>query len=193
MIKDENNSELINEMLFELQQFLHQEVSIIDNELTRTESLMRDAVTSMSNKFKSIQMLIDEQQGIINNLLDSSAPLNTNEEGGFLKKFVYLSNLTNTLSETLPKINESVSLGICSLQFEDLTNQSLQSIKENIKRIEQVSEKLVCSENYSESCFNPRVIEIRDKCQELYKRTKKAEINRSVKQESMNEGDIDLF
>ncbi|MBU2892574.1 chemotaxis protein [Colwellia sp. D2M02] len=327
-------SKLIHNVIFELQQFLHQEVNIIENELLRTNTLVNDAVVGISNSFKSLQTLNEEQQQMIKVLLSYSTNKD-NDNGINLEKFASDSNNTledfvntiiNTSKQSLktmnytddmiqqfdgifqllaqvegiasqtnllalnaaieaaragdagrgfavvanevralsvgstelnedirnkineakdiieklrmsvevmasadmtptleakdkmsvmmehvetankktnervdelsaisPQIVEAVGLGIRSLQFEDLTRQSLESLQMNVSSIHSISDVLEGFNRDSNNDIQLQLMKLKEKCQQVYQETKEAEDSRSVKQLCMDEGDVDLF
>jgi len=328
------DDELIHSVISELQLFLHQEVNIIENEALRTKGLVEDAVIGISDSFKYLQGLSEEQQQMITLLIahsqsigdeqDSSLEDFVNNANKTLEEFVnviintskqsletmsytdemvvqfdsifkllsqveglasqtnllalnaaieaarageagrgfavvanevrslsvgstelnqdirneidnakdiiaklrasvetmasadmtstleakdkmsvmmeHVENVnqeTNTSVEELsllaPKINDAVGLGIRSLQFEDLTRQSLQSLQANVSSIHSISDVLANFEQTPDVTVHQQLITLKDKCQQVYQDTKSAENSRSVKQLSMEEGDIDLF
>ncbi|GAA0818916.1 methyl-accepting chemotaxis protein [Colwellia asteriadis] len=327
-------NKLIHNVIFELQQFLHQEVNIIENELLRTNTLVNDAVVGISNSFKSLQTLNEEQQQMIKVLLSYSTNKD-NDNGINLEKFASDSNNTledfvntiiNTSKQSLktmnytddmiqqfdgifqllaqvegiasqtnllalnaaieaaragdagrgfavvanevralsvgstelnedirnkineakdiieklrmsvevmasadmtptleakdkmsvmmehvetankktnervdelsaisPQIVEAVGLGIRSLQFEDLTRQSLESLQMNVSSIHSISDVLEGFNRDSNNDIQLQLMKLKEKCQQVYQETKEAEDSRSVKQLCMDEGDVDLF
>lgn len=333
-IPDIDNA-LIHEVVFELQQFLNQEINIIENELNRTKSLVDDAVEGISNSFKYLQGLSGDQQDMIQVLIKNSTTLDENDEDSTLESFVSQSNQTlenfvsviiNTSKQSLetmsytdemvlqfdsifkllaeveglasqtnllalnaaieaaragdagrgfavvanevrslsvgstelnqdirneinkakeiiarlrnaveqmasadmtstleaknkmsgmmehveqinhntttnveklagiaPKIAEAVGLGVRSLQFEDLTRQSLESLQKNVQSIHEISDVLISFEQQKQTSLHQQLLTLKDKCQGVYHQTKLAEEARSVKQITMDEGDVDLF
>ncbi len=326
---------LIHEVIFELQQFLHQEIDIIEKEIGRTKSLVGDAVTGISDSFKHLQSLSLEQQNMIRALIKNSSTFDENDENATLEVFVSQSNETlenfvkviiNTSKQSLktmsftdemvtqfdsifnllaqveglatqtnllalnaaieaaragdagrgfavvanevralsvgstelnkdirdeinnakeviaklrgsveqmasadmtptleakdkmsemmthvekvnkhtfasveelailaPKINDAVALGVRSLQFEDLTRQSLHSLHGNLQSIQAISDVLISFERNDKTAVHQQLVVLKDRCQDIYHQTKQAEKARSVKQISMEEGEIDLF
>ena len=327
------DDDLIHSVVFDVQQFLHQEIGVIENELNRTSLLVGDGVEGMSASFKHLQSLSDEQQGIFSklagqgdciddqgttiesfvtdstktlddfvgvigrtreqsletltytdemvqkfegifkileqveglasqtNLLALNAAIEAARAGDAGRGFAVVANEVRSLSvdstdlnhdirneinnakgviaklrssvevmasvdmtSTLeakdkmsimihhvehmnretstsvselsvlgPQIIDAVALGVRSLQFEDLTRQSLQSLEENIKSIVSVSDVLATFDENREEPLHEQLIHLKDKCQTVYNITKEAEENRSVKQLSMEEGEVDLF
>jgi methyl-accepting chemotaxis protein len=328
------DAELIYSVIFELQQFLHQEINIIENELLRTNKLVEDAVIGISDSFKSLQGLSQRQQDMIQSLIAYSSSLDS-EENVSLEKFVKDSNTTldnfvsaivntskqsletmsytddmvkqfdsifqlisqveglasqtnllalnaaieaaragdagrgfavvasevralsigstalnedirkeinqaksiieklNTSVETMasadmtstleakdkmsvmmthvervnkqtnlsvdefstlvPQIKEAVSSGVRSLQFEDLTRQSLESLQMNLSSINMVSDVLAGFNQGAATDTHKQLVMLKEKCQEVYQETKESEDSRSVKQLCMDEGEVDLF
>ena len=129
---------------------------------------------------------------------DMTSTLEAKEEMSLMMQHVELVNQdTNTsveeLSKLVPKINDTVSIGIRSLQFEDLTRQSLQSIQMNVASIHSISDVLANFEKKPNITVHQQLISLKEKCQQVYQETKFSEDKRSVKQLSMEEGEIDLF
>lgn len=325
---------LIHSVIFELQQFIQQEVEIIENELARTTEIVSDAVTGVSDSFKSLRGLSEEQQNMIQVLLshandigddshttlesfvhDSSKTLedfvnviiNTSKQSletmaytddmvaqfdnifNLLVQVEGLASQTNLLAlnaaieaarageagrgfavvatevrslsvgstelnedirteinkgkeiiaklrnsvETIasadmtstleakdkmklmmshveevnhqtaesiedlstlsPQINDAVSLGIRSLQFEDLTKQSLDSLKMNVASLHEIGDVLSTFASATESPVHEQLVSLKATCQQVYNETNKNENARSVNQLSMDEGEVDLF
>jgi len=328
------DSEVIHSVIYELQQFLHQEINIIENELLRTNTLVNDAVVGISDSFKSLQGLSEEQQLMIKDLIGFSS--NIDDDGvNSLESFVSDSNKTledfvsvivNTSKQSLetmsytddmvkqfdsifqllsqvegiasqtnllalnaaieaarageagrgfavvatevrslsvgstelnedirneinqakeiisklrqavetmasadmtstleakekmsvmmthvegvnkqtnqsveelsllgPQINDAVGLGIRSLQFEDLTRQSLESLQMNISSIHSISDVLETFNSDPSLNIHSQLQTLKERCQHVYLETKQAENSRSVKQLCMDEGEVDLF
>jgi methyl-accepting chemotaxis protein len=330
----EVDDELIDSVLFELQQFIKQEVIVIENELQRTKGLVSDAVSGISDSFKHLQGLsVDQQQmiqmlishsdsmeksqgtslenfvsdsnktlddfvGVIintskqsletmsytdamvgqfdsifkllsqveglasqTNLLALNAAIEAARAGDAGRGFAVVANEVRSLSvgstdlnediraeinkakeiiaklrdsvETLasadmtstleakekmsvmmshveqvnhqttssveelaiiaPKITDAVSLGVRSLQFEDLTRQSLESLALNVSSLHEISDALALFNRNSKIPMHQQLIKLRTACQAFHNKTKKAENSRSVMQFDMGEGEVDLF
>ncbi len=328
------DDELIHSVIFELQQFIHQEVNIVEKELGRTKTLVSDAVTGISDSFKYLQGLSDEQQQMIQLLITQSGSME-DESGTSLESFVVDSNKTldefvgviiNTSKQSLetmaytddmvtqfdsifkllsqveglasqtnllalnaaieaarageagrgfavvanevrslsvgstelnedirkeinnakeiisklrnsveimasadmtstleakdkmtvmmghvehvnhqsnesveelaiiaPKITDAVSLGVRSLQFEDLTRQSLESLQMNVASLHEISDVLATFVKNPSIGVHDQLVNLKETCQQVYQQTQQAEDIRSVKQISMDEGEVELF
>jgi len=328
------DNKLIHAVIFELQQFLHQEIGIIENELSRTRSLVEEAVVGISDSFKNLEGLSSQQQDMIKEMISHSVDIG-DDKGTTLEGFVNDSNdtlenfvsviintskqsletmsytddmvaqfdsifnllsqveglasqtnllalnaaieaaragdagrgfavvanevrslsvnstelnqdirneidkakgtiaklrssvelmasadMTSTLeakdkmaimmshvkqvnestndsveelSNMAPQITNAVSLGVMSLQFEDLTRQSLNSLQQNVESIHTISDVLIQFNEDYDGSVHQQLSLLKEKCEEVYRTTKSAEGVRSVKQYSMDEGDVDLF
>ena len=257
----EVDDKTIQSVIFQLQQFLHQEVVVIENEIQRTVLLVEEAVVGLSESFKSLQGLSNEQQQMIQLIMKSkTAVMNINEASTLsdfieevnvrLESFVgiinsskqnieelsYTDEITNKFEHVIglladikskknkgdsivdinsnqdlthefneakvvvdelinltPKITEAVFLGIRSLQFEDLTRQSLESLKTNVTSIHSISDILVQFNEPYKGSVHQQLVNLKNKCEEAFLMTKTEEEKRSVKQFSMEEGEVDLF
>ncbi|WP_019027908.1 methyl-accepting chemotaxis protein [Colwellia piezophila] len=328
------DNELIHSVIFELQQFIHQEVTIVENELQRTKVIVSDAVTGISDSFKHLQSLSEDQQQMIKLLISHSSSMG-DDNNSSLDSFVTDSNKTlddfvgviiNTSKQSLetmiytdemviqfdsifkllsqveglasqtnllalnaaieaarageagrgfavvanevrnlsvgstelnedirteinkakeiiaklrnsveimasadmtstleakdkmsvmmshveqvniqtttsveelaiiaPQITNAVSLGVRSLQFEDLTRQSLESLQVNVSSLHEISDVLATFDKQPNIAIHQQLIKLKETCQQVYRETQQAEDSRSVKQLNMDEGEIDLF
>jgi len=204
---------LIHEVVFELQQFLHQEIDIIESEVNRTKSLVTEAVKGISESFKYLQSLSEKQQSMVNELIKASITFDEAEELASPKKLLALNvaidsaelnrgsrNEINNAKEIIeklrnitPKINDAVALGVRSLQFEDLTRQSLGSLQKNVQSIHEISDVLVSFEQHKQIPVHQQLLALKEKCETVYQQTKQTEDSRSVNQITMDEGDVELF
>lgn len=97
------------------------------------------------------------------------------------------------LSDITPQIANAAAVGIRSLQFEDLTYQSLNSLKTNTNSIRQINESLDRFCNESKTYSQEKIDIFRDRCRDTIVKSKNENKNRSVSQDSLDEGDIELF
>ena len=328
------DEELIHSVIFELQQFIHQEINIVEQELERTKEVVADAVIGISDSFKHLQSLSEEQQYMIKALISHSGS-EEDDKGATLENFVIDSNKTlddfvgviiNTSKQSLetmtytdemvsqferifkllaqveglasqtnllalnaaieaarageagrgfavvanevrslsvgstalnedirteinkakgiianlrssvevmasadmtstleakeqmsvmmshveevniqtaknveelailsPKITQAVSLGIRSLQFEDITRQSLESLQMNVSSIHEISDVLATFNKDTDIDVHQQLLMLKSTCQNVYQATRKADESRSVLQLNMEEGEVDLF
>jgi methyl-accepting chemotaxis protein len=107
-----------------------------------------------------------------------------------------VNNKTTTVVEELtllsPKINETVEVGIRSLQFEDLAHQTLTSLKSNTETINSLFKELNQFDIQQGNSAEQLEI-LQQKCQQLIQKSEYVNENRSVSQNSMDEGEVELF
>jgi methyl-accepting chemotaxis protein len=108
------------------------------------------------------------------------------------KTNISTGHVIHELSLITPQISQHVTNAIRSLQFEDLTNQTLTSIKSNLNSVNVLNQILenieITPDGISEQLTNLQI-----KCQEIIASTNKNDENRSVCQVSMAEGEVELF
>ena len=98
-----------------------------------------------------------------------------------------------SLERISPLISDAVASGIRSLQFEDLTYQSLHSLKHNIESIESINNKLAEIDFSEQEKGKEQLLDLQRKCQAIHASTKSVNQTRSVTQSSMEAGDVELF
>ena len=102
------------------------------------------------------------------------------------------SKTINLLSSLMPQIDDTVATGVRSLQFEDLTNQTLTSVKYNLENLTELSRQLLAVNLADENASN-MLQDILVNCQKAFENTNEMNKDRSVSQSSMDEGEVDLF
>lgn len=101
-------------------------------------------------------------------------------------------NVVHELSALAPQISEHVANAVRSLQFEDLTNQTLSSIKSNIDSVNDLNFTLK-TVDFAHGNVDEQLITLQEKCYELTNAAQEKDEKRSVSQHSMEEGDVELF
>ena len=127
------DDELIHSVIFELQQFIHQEVNIVEKELGRTKTLVSDAVTGISDSFKYLQGLSDEQQQMIQLLITQSGSME-DESGTSLESFVVDSN--KTLDEFVGVIINTSKQSLETMAYTDDMVTQFDSIFKLLSQVE---------------------------------------------------------
>jgi methyl-accepting chemotaxis protein len=97
------------------------------------------------------------------------------------------------LLEISPKIEDAVALGVRSLQFEDLTYQALNSLKENLGHLQEFKALIDVLEQDGQLQNSNTLDAIKEQCNKLSQASQDKESKRSVSQTSLDEGDIELF
>lgn len=129
---------------------------------------------------------------------DMTSTLHAKDRVGAMMGNVENVNKENTekvkqLSVIAPQIADAAALGIRSLQFEDLTYQALQSLKINIESIRQINNELEQFGVNKNQCKVSQLHALKEKCASIFTQTKSQNVSRSVTQNSMDEGDVELF
>lgn len=103
------------------------------------------------------------------------------------------SKVVNELTLLTPKITETVSVAVRSLQFEDLTYQSLDSLNFNFSNLHYLADEIANFEVNGEVGLSAQLSNLQQSCLRIKENTSAVEESRSVSQSSMDEGEIDLF
>lgn len=102
------------------------------------------------------------------------------------------NQMLSDLAELAPEIDTTVATGVRSLQFEDLTSQALNSVKQNLDSLKETSH-MISLVNLLDSDHMAQLQELLTHCKSTVKQDSQHHENRSVSQESMDEGEIELF
>lgn len=102
------------------------------------------------------------------------------------------SQIVDQLASLSPKMNDTVSVGVRSLQFEDLIYQTLDSLDFNFNQLSALSHSLSTFNKGSEEPTSQLQM-ILDECDSISEATKEKNNKRTVSQVSMDEGEVDLF
>ena len=101
--------------------------------------------------------------------------------------------VVDELTLLAPQITDKVNLGVRSLQFEDLTYQTLDSLKLNISNIYDISAELNSFENHKQFDVTAHLLKVQQRCKEMVMEVNDVDQKRSVSQSTMDEGEIELF
>ncbi len=169
-------------------------------------SEVRSLSVNSTDLNNDIRKEISKAQIIIDNLRDSVEVMASADMTSTLEAKENVSNMVvnvgrinkesseiiDSLAALTPQIDNTVITGVRSLQFEDLTNQTLSSVKYNLSNLTSLSHTLSLID-LSDDNIADTLQEILLNCQDIFDKTDKANEVRSVSQSSMDEGDIDLF
>ena len=97
------------------------------------------------------------------------------------------------LAAISPQLTETAALGIRSLQFEDMTYQSVDSLNRNIGNLRDISGKLSALDYSSKEKLIEQLETLGLSCKAILNSSEDANQSRSVSQSSMDEGDVELF
>ncbi|WP_426357151.1 methyl-accepting chemotaxis protein [Pseudocolwellia sp. HL-MZ19] len=169
-------------------------------------SEVRSLSVNSTDLNNDIRKEISKAQIIIGNLRDSVEVMASADMTSTLESKENVSNMVvnvgrinkesseiiDCLAALTPQIDNTVITGVRSLQFEDLTNQTLTSVKYNLGNLTSLSHKLSAI-NLSDENITNTLQDILLNCRDVFDKTNKVNNERSVSQSSMDEGDIDLF
>jgi len=174
----------IDGLLQALEPALDFERKILVQELERACTLINNGSSGMSESFYQIKALGDEQQALIATLLSQ---LTTENE--HIAANQQLAQDSSMLKQQMANASASA---IRSLQFEDITIQSLQSMSDNVNQLERIIIQLQ-SMRTSELSLSQQLIELQAVCNEVSHQGTQPSHHRTVAQENMDEGEIELF
>jgi len=129
---------------------------------------------------------------------DMTSTLEAKDEVSMMMKHVEKTNKETSkgveeLSTITPQIEEVVGVGVRSLQFEDLTFQTIENLKEELHGIKMISKQFDQLTRLSFIEDTEHLLEIKHNAQKIQKLMDKANQNRTVMQSTMDEGEIELF
>ena len=165
---------------------LSENSAALNNNIRDEISLVKDTIANLRH---SVELMASA---------DMTETLKSKEKVGQMMALVQQENKdtlvsVDQLKALTPEINNAVSLGVRSLQFEDLTFQSLNSLKCNLDKLKSISNDLANLDFESYEAVEAELTDLKQKCVELHQLTKSADSRRSVMQSSMDAGEVELF
>ncbi|MFT5755588.1 MAG: methyl-accepting chemotaxis protein [Alteromonadaceae bacterium] len=173
--------------------------SVVANEVRSLSVNSTELNNDIRNEISLAQSIIDNLRKSVEIMAsaDMTSTLEAKDKVSTMVEHVSRVNLeTNLVVDGLaalaPKITDTVTTGVRSLQFEDLTFQALASLQDNLVAIESLSQQLNLFDKNKGNCAE-QLLSIQHTCKTLIEHTMHADNKRGVSQSSMNEGEIDLF
>ncbi|MFD2166508.1 methyl-accepting chemotaxis protein [Thalassotalea euphylliae] len=120
----------------EINKLLESEVDIIKQEHMRVTELVRDAVSGISNSFKTMQDLVSEQQGMINHVLDRNQHIG-DEEHTSLESFIVDSN--KTLEDFVSVIINTSKQSLKTMSYTDEMVKKFDGIFSLLEQVESLA------------------------------------------------------
>ena len=173
--------------------------AVVANEVRALSVNSTGLNNDIREEISSAQIIIEKLKSSVQTMAsaDMTSTLQAKEKVSLMVAHVGESNIkTNAIVEELadisPKIADTVSVCIRSLQFEDLTCQTLSSLKNNMFTIMSLNELI---NGFERGNSNPhqQLQLLQQQCQSLIEQSQHSDDNRSVSQSSMDEGDVELF
>jgi len=173
--------------------------AVVANEVRALSVNSTELNNDIREEISSAQIIIEKLKSSVQTMAsaDMTSTLEAKDKVSLMVAHVGESNIkTNTivgeLSDISPKIADTVSICIRSLQFEDLTCQTLSSLKNNMFTITSLNE-LINGFECGNSNPHEQLQLLQQQCQNLIEQSQHSDDNRSVSQSSMDEGDVELF
>jgi methyl-accepting chemotaxis protein len=173
--------------------------AVVANEVRALSVNSTGLNNDIREEISSAQLIIEKLKSSVQTMAsaDMTSTLEAKDKVSLMVAHVGESNIkTNTIVEELadisPKIADTVSICIRSLQFEDLTCQTLSSLKNNMFTITSLNE-LINGFECGNSNPHEQLQLLQQQCQNLIEQSQHSDDNRSVSQSSMDEGDVELF
>jgi len=173
--------------------------AVVANEVRALSVNSTELNNDIRQEISSAQSIIEKLKSSVETMAsaDMTSTLEAKNKVSLMVEHVGQANIeTNDIVERLaelsPKITDAVSLGIRSLQFEDLTCQTMTSLKNNMLTISSLNE-IINEFEFSETNTQEQLQLLQEQCQSLIEQSKHQDDERSVSQSSMDEGDIELF
>jgi methyl-accepting chemotaxis protein len=173
--------------------------AVVANEVRALSVNSTELNNDIREEISSAQIIIEKLKNSVEIMAsaDMTSTLEAKDKVSLMVAHVGESNIkTNIIVEELadisPKIADTVSICIRSLQFEDLTCQTLSSLKNNMFTLTALNELI---NGFECGNLNPseQLQLLQQQCQNLIEQSQHSDDNRSVSQSSMDEGDVELF
>jgi len=173
--------------------------AVVANEVRALSVNSTELNNDIREEISSAQVIIEKLKNSVETMAsaDMTSTLEAKNKVSVMVEHVGQANIeTNAIVEKLaalsPKITDAVSLGIRSLQFEDLTCQTMTSLKNNMSTISSLNE-IINEFEFSQTVSHTQLQFLQEQCQSLIEQSKHQDDGRSVSQSSMDEGEVELF
>lgn len=172
--------------------------AVVANEVRSLSLSSTELNEDIRQEIRSSKEVIEKLRGSVKSIAsaDLTSTLKEKEQVGVMMSYVSkLNDLTNRkltfLNDMMPRIDNAVATGVRTLQFEDLTYQTLDSLKENLANLGEVKDDLYALEHNQND--QAALAHFKTKCQQMLQQSARSDQTRSVTQTSMDEGEVELF
>jgi methyl-accepting chemotaxis protein len=173
--------------------------AVVANEVRALSVNSTGLNNDIREEISSAQITIEKLKSSVEAMAsaDMTSTLYAKEKVSLMVAHVGEANIkTNAIVEELagisPKIAETVAIGIRSLQFEDLTSQTLSSLKDNMFIMTSLNE-VINGFELGNTSTHQQLQSLQQQCQNLIEQSQHSDDKKSVTQSSMDEGDVELF
>jgi len=169
------------------------EVRALSISSTELNSVIREETDSARNIIKQLRHSVELMMSA-----DMTSTVKAKERFTVMMDHVSDANkqtrrVVEDLTVLAPQITDKVNLGVRSLQFEDMTCQTLDSLKINISNIYDISAELNSFEDHNKFDVTAQLMKMQQRCKDMVKEVNIVDQKRSVCQSTMDEGEIELF
>lgn len=179
-------------------------------EAGRGFAVVADEVRNLSRSSSDLNQQIREHiqgaKGTIDNLRESVSVMASNDMSGTIstkdQMTAMMESMADVNSQLSGGVNELSDIGqtlavaiqdaVRSLQFEDMCTQILQAMKNNTDAMQELAQLAQQLKN-AESLDADTMKQFSQACNDLLQRSRELDSRRAVSQQSMDEGDIELF
>ena len=172
--------------------------AVVANEVRSLSLSSTDLNEDIRQEIRSSKEVIEKLRSSVKSIAsaDLTSTLKEKEQVGVMMNYVSkLNDLTNRkltfLNDMMPRIDNAVATGVRTLQFEDLTYQTLDSLKENLANLGEIKDDLYALEHNQDD--QAALAHFKTKCQQMLQQSARSDQTRSVTQTSMDEGEVELF
>ncbi|WP_010324429.1 methyl-accepting chemotaxis protein [Marinobacterium stanieri] len=179
-------------------------------EAGRGFAVVADEVRNLSRSSSDLNQQIREHiqgaKGTIDNLRESVSVMASNDMSGTIstkeQMTAMMESMADVNSQLSGGVNELSDIGqtlavaiqdaVRSLQFEDMCTQILQAMKNNTNAMQELAQ-LAQQLKSADSLDADTMKQFSQACNDLLQRSRELDSRRAVSQQSMDEGDIELF
>ncbi|WP_417534697.1 methyl-accepting chemotaxis protein [Marinobacterium stanieri] len=179
-------------------------------EAGRGFAVVADEVRNLSRSSSDLNQQIREHiqgaKGTIDNLRESVSVMASNDMSGTIstkeQMTAMMESMADVNSQLSGGVNELSDIGqtlavaiqdaVRSLQFEDMCTQILQAMKNNTNAMQELAQ-LAQQLKSADSLDADTMKQFSKACNDLLQRSRELDSRRAVSQQSMDEGDIELF
>lgn len=173
--------------------------AVVANEVRSLSVNSTELNDDIRNKISGAQSIISQLRSSVEAMAsaDMTPTLKAKEKVAEMVEYIGETNsnthfVVEELSLITPQIATHVANAIRSLQFEDLTNQTLTSIKHNLSSVTELNVALADIKITPER-QEQQLQALQNQCHDILNKTNKQDEQRSVAQVTMNEGEVELF
>ena len=169
------------------------EVRTLSLKTTELNNEIREQINEAKGTIEILKSSISDMAST-----DMTSTLATKDKVGNMMEHV--SDINDTMQRSIEELSsvsgelkQAVADSVRSLQFEDIITQALGSVGDNTRHLQQLSNALQQGARLEGPALAAHLAELQQLCVELRQTTQHNNQNRTVAQEDMAEGEVELF